>query len=104
MRYEFKGICYACNEIGHVKRDCIGKSFKPITDFFCYNCHGFGHKVVNCEKFIFDNSNSNSRMFRGTNPTGRRSSEGTKRMRRNIVCYKCNNFGLIARNHKSPIN
>ena len=53
-----------------MNRDCIGKSFKPITNFYCYNCHGYGHKVVDCKKPKFDNS----RMFRNTNPIGNERS------------------------------
>ena len=45
-RNEFKGRCFICNEVGHMKRDCTGKSFKPITNFYCYNWHGYGHKIV----------------------------------------------------------
>ena len=67
MRYEFKGRWYACNEVGHMKRNCKGKSFKLVIDFYCYNYHGFGHRVVNCKKSMFNNSNRNSRIFRDTN-------------------------------------
>ena len=96
-----------------MKRYCIGKSFKPITNFYCYNCHGFGHKAVNCRKPKFDSNNSNSRMFRDTNPTdnerrisSRRSNEGegANRTRSNIVCYKCNKFGHITRNYRALVN
>ena len=53
-----------------MKRDCICKSFKPITNFYFYNCHGYGHKKVDCKKPKFDGNNKNSRMFRNTNPIG----------------------------------
>ena len=46
VRWDFRGRCFICNEVGHMKRDCIGKSFKPITNFNCYNHHGYGHKIV----------------------------------------------------------
>ena len=96
-----------------MKRDCIGKSFKPIINFYCYNCHGFGHKEVDCKKPKFDSNNSNSRMFRDTYPAGnerRKSSrkynevERSNKTRSNIVCYKCNNFEHIARNCRAPVN
>ena len=87
-----------------MKRECTLKPFKHVTDFYCYNCHGFGHRAVNCKKPKFDHSNSNSRMFRGTNPTWRRSDEGKNGMRSNIVCYKCNKFGHIAKNYKVIVN
>ncbi|WP_044909110.1 hypothetical protein, partial [[Clostridium] innocuum] len=44
MQREFKGRCFACNTIGHMKRDCTGKQFKPLNGY-CYNCHGFGHRA-----------------------------------------------------------
>ena len=70
-----------------------------MLEFSC-----FGHRVVNYKKPKFDNSNRNSRMFRGTNPTGRRSEEGNNGARNNIVSYKCNEFGHIARNGGALIN
>ena len=53
-----------------MKRDCTGKSFKPITNFYCYNCHGYGHKAIDCKNPKFDSSNGNSIMFRNTNLVG----------------------------------
>lgn len=70
VRHELRGRCFICNEVGHIKRDCTSKSFKPITNLYCYRCHGYGHKVVNCKKPKFDSDNENSRMFRKTNPIG----------------------------------
>ena len=61
-----------------MKINCVGKSFKPITNFYCYNCHGFGHKVVDCKKPRFDSNNRNSRMFRDNNAT--RSEEHTSEL------------------------
>ena len=53
-----------------MNRDCIGKSFKPICNFYCYNCHGYVYKAIDCKKPKFISSNANSRMFRNTNPIG----------------------------------
>ena len=53
-----------------MKRHYIGKPFKPISKFYCYNCHGFGRNVVDCKKPKFDSNNANRIMFRNTNPTG----------------------------------
>ena len=47
-----------------MKRYCIDKSFELITNLYCYNCHGYGHKVVECKKPKFVDDNKNSRMFR----------------------------------------
>ena len=66
------------------------------------------------EKMIVGNLNmimikGISRMSRNTNPIDRRrSNERTSREgrpykeRRQIVCYKCNNFGHIAQNRHAP--
>jgi hypothetical protein len=82
VRYEFKGIFFTCNEVGHMKRDCKGKAFKHVKDFYCYNYHCIGHKAVDCR----NNNNRKSRMFRGTIPIGsnerRISSERTSIERR----------------------
>ena len=66
-----------------MKRDFTGKSFIPITNFYCYNCHGYGHKEIECKKPKFGGNNANSRMSRNTNPIGNergrsqnRSSDG----------------------------
>ena len=32
-RYEFRGKCFLCNEIVHMKRDCSNKSFNHVKDF-----------------------------------------------------------------------
>ena len=69
-RHEFRGRCFICNEVGHMKRDCTGKSLKPITNFYCYNCHGYGDREIDCKKPKFHSHNANSRMFRNTNPAG----------------------------------
>ena len=64
-----------------MKRDCTGKFFKPITNFYCYNCHGFGHKAIDCKKPKFVDDNKNSKMFKDTNPMGNkrsRSNDGEK--------------------------
>lgn len=41
VRHEFKGRCFTCNKVGHMKRDCMCNSFKPINNFYFYNCHGY---------------------------------------------------------------
>ena len=93
-----------------MKRNCTGKSFKLITNFYCYNCRGYGHKVVECKKPKFDGNNAKSRIFRITNPTGNerersqsRYNDGEKSIREKnqFVCYKFNNPKHIARNCKA---
>ena len=108
-RYEFRGKCFSCSEIDHMKRDCKNKSLNHVKDIYCHNCHGMGHKAIDCRKPKYDNDRRNSRMFRNTNPTNRRrSNERTSRAgrpceeRRQIVCYKCNNFEHIDENYHAP--
>ena len=33
-RYEFRGKCFLCNKIGHIKRDCTNKSFNHVKNFY----------------------------------------------------------------------
>ena len=68
-RYEFRGKCFLCNEIGHRKRDCTNMTFNHVKDFYC---HGMGHNALDCRKPKYDNDRINSRIFRNTNPIDRR--------------------------------
>ena len=102
-RHEFRGKCFSCNEIGHMKRDCTNKSFNHVKDFYCHNCHGMSHKAIDFRKPKYDNDRRNSIMSRNTNPIDRRRyNEKTSREgrsyeeRRKIVCFKCKNVGHIA--------
>ena len=81
--YEFRGKCFSCNEISHVKVNCTNKSFNHVTDFYCYNCHGMDHREIDCRKPKYDNDRRNSRISKNTNPIDRRrSNERTSRERR----------------------
>ena len=81
-------MCYACNDVDHMKRNYTSNSCKTIPNNYCYNCHDFGHREFNYKKPKFDNSNRNSRMFLDTKSIGRRSNEGYNGERNNIVCDK----------------
>ena len=106
IRKESHIRCFTCDEVENTKNDCIGNSFKPISKFYCHNCHGYGHNVVDCKKPKFDNNNTNSRMFRNTKhaKNKRRFHNNESGERRQIVCYRCNNLGHIARNCKALDN
>ena len=73
-RYEFRGKCFSCNNIGHMKRYCTNKSFNHVKDFYCHICYGMGHKEIDCRKPKYDNDRRNGRMSRYTNPIDRRRS------------------------------
>ena len=71
------------NEIDHMKRDCTNKSFNHVTDFYCHNCHGMGHNVIDYRKSKYDNDRRNIRMSINTKPIDRRiSKERTSSKRR----------------------
>lgn len=98
-----------CDELEHIEEgEYKGKSFKHISNFYCHNCHGYGHYAVDCKKPKFDNNNNNtnSRMFKNTNNAGnrRRSHNNESRERRQIICYRCNNIGHIVRNCRTLDN
>ena len=89
-----------CNEFEHSGDNFKGKSFKPISNFYYRNCHGYGHYAIDCKNPKFDNDNENSRMFRNTKHAGnkRRSHSNESGERRQIVFYRCNNLGHITKN------
>lgn len=101
MQREFKGRCFACNTIGHMKRDCTSKKFKPLNGH-CYNCHSFGHRANECRrpKVIVNNYD---RMIGNTNNADKKSIEEMNQ-RKVVVCFRCNKVGHIARNCRSQIN
>ena len=73
------------------------------TIFFglCYACNNFGHKAINCR-----DNNKNNNYFESHTQVGysRRPSETQRRsynrfesLSTEVECYKCNNFGHIAK-------
>ena len=107
IRKESPVRCFTCDEPRHIEDDCKGKSFKPISNLYSHNCHGYGHNVVDCKKSRFDNDNENSRMFMDTTPIGnrrKRSHNNESGETRQIIFYRCNNLGHIARKCRTPNN
>ena len=45
-RKESHGRFFTCDEPRHIEDNCKGKSFKPISKFYCHNCYGYGHNAV----------------------------------------------------------
>ena len=70
VRHDVRGWCFTCNEVGHMKIDYTCMYFKPVTNFYYDNCHGYGQKEEDYKKPKFNRNNENSRMFRNTNPIG----------------------------------
>ena len=110
-RYEFRGNFFSCNEIGYMKKNCKSKSFNHVINFYFHNVHGMGHKEIDCKKPKYDNDRRNGRMFENTNLADRRRFNiRTSRERRpfderkEIMCYKCKNFGHIAQNYQTLID
>ena len=75
----------------------------------CYACKKFGHKVVHYKAYIRNNCmrNINDYVYPKDNLANDRSTQGIANknynpfsplMDQNIVCYKCNNIGHMARN------
>lgn len=78
----FRGRCFGCNKVGHMKRDCRSKdTSKPFTNY-CYHCFDYGHKKEDCRKP--DQSRYKQDYVREES-----ASE--------ITCLKCNNFGYTKR-------
>ena len=85
-----------------MKKDCTGKQFKPLNGY-CYNCHGFGHRTIECRRPKVIENNYGNRMFRNTNNADKRPTEDMNR-RNGVVCFRCNKVGHIARNCRTQIN
>jgi hypothetical protein len=79
------------------------------TIFFglCYACNNFGHKVVNCGDNNRNNNNFEIHTQRGysrrPSETQRRSYNRFESLSTEVECYKCNNFGHVAKNCKMRV-
>jgi hypothetical protein len=79
------------------------------TIFFglCYACNNFGHKVVNCRANNMNNNYFESHTQRGysirPSETQRRSYNRFESLSTEVECYKCNNFGYMAKNCRMTV-
>jgi hypothetical protein len=73
------------------------------TIFFglCYACNNFGHKAMNCRANNKNINNFESHTQKGylrrPSETQRRSYNRFESLRTEVECYKCNNFGHMAK-------
>jgi hypothetical protein len=79
----------------------------------CYSCNNFGHKAINCRAYAKGRNNWNRSRYanpmnhyEGNYPiksceTFDKSYYKFGALGYEIECYKCNNFGHIARNYIS---
>lgn len=49
VKWEFTLKFYACNEIGHLKKDCTSNYTNPVS-IYCYKCNAYIHKAIECRK------------------------------------------------------
>jgi hypothetical protein len=76
------------------------------TIFFglCYACNNFGHKAMNCGPNKMNNNNFESHTQRGysirPSETKRISYNRFEPLSTGVECYKCNNFGHMAKNFR----
>jgi hypothetical protein len=78
--------------------------YRTIFFGLCYACNNFGHKAVNCRANNKNNNYFESHTQRGysrrPSETQRRSYNRFESLSTEVECYKCNNFGHMAKNWK----
>jgi hypothetical protein len=98
-------------EEGFIRAPPFRRSSTPRyqTIFFglCYACNNFGHKVVNCRANNRNNNNFESHTQRGysrrPSETQRRSYNRFESLSTEVECYKCNNFGHVAKDCRMTV-
>jgi hypothetical protein len=98
-------------EEGFIRAPSFRRSSTPRyqTIFFglCYACNNFGHKAVNCRANNRNNNNFESHTQRGysrrPSETQRRSYNRFESLSTEVECYKCNNFGHVAKNCRMTV-
>jgi hypothetical protein len=98
-------------EEGFIRAPPFRRSSTPRyqTIFFglCYACNNFGHKAVNCRANNRNNNNFESYTQRDysrrPSDTQRRSYNMFESLSTEVECYKCNNFGHMAKDCRMTI-
>jgi hypothetical protein len=79
------------------------------TVFFglCYACNNFGHKTMNCRANSRNINNFESHTQKGylrrPNETQKISYNKFESLSTEVECYKCNNFGHLAKDCKMTV-
>jgi hypothetical protein len=98
-------------EEGFIRAPPFRRSSTPRyqTIFFglCYACNNFGHKAVNCRANNRNNNNFESYTQRDysrrPSDTQRRSYNRFESLSTEVECYKCNNFGHMAKDCRMTV-
>jgi hypothetical protein len=98
-------------EEGFIRAPCFRRSstsrYQTIFFGLCYACNIFGHKAVNCRANNMNTNNFESHTQRGysrrLSETQRRSYNMFESLRSEVECYKCNNFGHVAKNCRMTV-
>jgi hypothetical protein len=98
-------------EEGFIRAPPFRRSSTPRyqTIFFClcYACNNFGHKVVNRKDNNMNSNNFESYMQRDysmrPSDTQRRSYNRFESLSTEVECYKCNNFGHMAKDCRMTV-
>jgi hypothetical protein len=74
----------------------------------CFNCANFGHKVVNCRAYAKNRSNYagylNNSYPRKSYEAYNRNQNSFGSLSNEVECYKCHNYGHIARDCRSMMD
>ena len=73
--------------------------YQHIFYGYCYSCGKFGHKAVEFRTYPRNEYNSR-RSVKYEPPRAQRNINRFENLRNNIECYKCRNFGHIARDYR----
>ena len=70
--------------------------YQHIFYGYRYSCGKFGHKAIECRTYLRKEHNSRS-FVKYEPPRAQKNINRFEHLRNNIECYKCRNFGHIAK-------
>jgi hypothetical protein len=77
--------------------------YQNIFFGLCYACNNFGHKSINCRANNVSNNYFEIHTQRGPSETQIRSYNRFESLSTEVECYKCNNFGHMAKNCRRTV-